>query len=31
VYFLGEGRLFFDHIDDVQNNYQFWAGVRIGL
>ncbi len=28
-YFLVEGRLFFDHIDDVQNNYQFWAGVRI--
>ena len=31
VYFLGEGRLFFDHIDDIRNNYQFWAGVRIGL
>jgi hypothetical protein len=31
VYLLGEGRLFFDHIDDAQNNYQFWAGVRIGL
>ena len=31
VYFLGEGRLFFDHIDDIQNNYQFWAGVRIRL
>ena len=28
VYFLGEGRLFFDHIDDVSNNYQFWAGLR---
>jgi hypothetical protein len=29
VYFLVEGRLFFDHIDDVQNNYQFWGGVRV--
>ena len=29
VYFLGEGRLFFDEIDDVSNNYQFWAGVRV--
>ena len=29
VYFVGEGRLFFDHIDDVSNNYQFWAGVRV--
>ena len=29
VYFVGEGRLFFDHIDDVSNNYQFWGGVRV--
>jgi hypothetical protein len=29
VFFVGEGRLFFDHIDDVTNNYQFWGGVRI--
>jgi hypothetical protein len=29
VYFLGEGRLFFDNIDDVSNNYQFWGGVRV--
>jgi hypothetical protein len=29
VYFLGEGRLFFDHIDDASNNYQFWGGVRV--
>jgi hypothetical protein len=29
VYFVGEGRLFFDHIDDVSNNYQVWGGVRI--
>ena len=31
VYFLGEGRLFLDHADDLRNNYQFWAGVRIHL
>lgn len=31
VYFLVESRLFFDHIDDVRNNYQFWGGVRIHL
>src|SRR6185503_1065640 len=24
VYFLVEGRLFFDHIDEIDNNYQFW-------
>ncbi len=29
LYFIGEGRLFFDHIADVSNNYQFWAGVRV--
>lgn len=29
VYFLVEGRLFFDHIDDIQNNYQFWGGLRV--
>ncbi len=29
VFFVGEGRLFFDHIDDISNNYQFWAGVRV--
>jgi hypothetical protein len=29
VYFVGEGRLFFDHIDDVSNNYQLWGGVRV--
>ena len=31
VYFVGEGRLFFKKIDDVQNNYQVWGGVRIRL
>lgn len=29
VYFLVEGRVFFDGVDDVANNYQFWGGVRI--
>lgn len=29
VYFLGEGRLFFDNIDSADNNYQAWAGIRI--
>lgn len=29
VFLIGEGRLFFDHIDDVSNNYLIWAGVRV--
>jgi len=29
AYFVGEGRLFFDHASDVRNNYQLWAGVRV--
>jgi hypothetical protein len=29
VFFVGEGRLFFDHIDDIANNYQLWGGVRV--
>jgi hypothetical protein len=29
VYLLGEGRLFFKQLDDIENNYQVWAGVRI--
>ncbi len=29
VYFLLEGRLFLDNADDIDNNYQFWGGVRI--
>jgi hypothetical protein len=29
IYFLGEGRLFFDNIDSVDNNYQVWGGLRI--
>ena len=31
VYFVGEGRLFFDHIDDASSNYLLWAGVRVNL
>ena len=31
VFFIGEGRLFFDHIDDISNNYLFWGGVRVHL
>jgi hypothetical protein len=29
AFFVGEGRLFFDHIDNVANNYQVWGGVRV--
>jgi hypothetical protein len=29
VYFMAEGRLFLREIDDVQNNYQVWGGVRV--
>ena len=29
VYFVGEGRLFLRTIDDLQNSYQFWGGVRV--
>jgi hypothetical protein len=29
VYLLIEGRMFFDHAGDIQNNYQFWGGVRM--
>jgi hypothetical protein len=29
VYFIGEGRLFLNEIDDVSNNYQVWGGLRI--
>lgn len=28
-YFLTEGRMFLDNADDVKNNYQFWAGLRL--
>lgn len=26
---VGEGRLFFDQADDIANNYQVWAGLRV--
>lgn len=29
VYFVGEGRVFLDHADDIASNYQFWGGVRV--
>jgi hypothetical protein len=29
LYFLVEGRLFFDGADDIANNYHFWGGVRV--
>jgi len=27
--FVAEGRLFFDEVDDVRNNYQAWGGLRV--
>lgn len=29
TYLVAEGRWFLDHADDLQNNYQFWGGVRV--
>ena len=29
VYFIGQGRMFLDNTDDVQNNYLVWGGVRM--
>ena len=29
LYFVGEGRLLLRKVDDLANNYQFWAGLRI--
>jgi hypothetical protein len=29
VFFIAEGRLFFDHIDEASSNYQFWGGLRV--
>jgi hypothetical protein len=31
MFLLVEGRMFFDHADDVTNNYQVWGGVRVKL
>ena len=29
VYVVGEGRVFFDKLGNISNNYQVWGGVRI--
>jgi hypothetical protein len=29
VFIVGEGRLFFRHLDDVGNNYEIWGGVQV--
>jgi hypothetical protein len=29
LFFIGEGRVFFDNVGDIENNYQFWAGLRL--
>lgn len=29
VHFVGEGRVFFKELDDVDNNYNIWGGVRV--
>lgn len=29
VFFIVEGRLFLDSTDELDNNYQFWGGVRV--
>jgi hypothetical protein len=29
VFFVGEGRLFFDNIDNASSNYNFWGGIRV--
>jgi hypothetical protein len=31
IYFIAEGRLFFDAPNGVDNNYQFWGGIRYVL
>ena len=31
IHFIAEGRLFFDHADDIQSNYLVWGGVRVNL
>jgi hypothetical protein len=31
VHLLVEGRMFLDNGDNVRNNYQAWAGVRIKM
>jgi hypothetical protein len=29
MFLVGEGRLFFEHLDDVGNNYEIWGGVQV--
>jgi hypothetical protein len=29
TFLMFEGRLFFDGIDEIDNNYQFWGGLRL--
>jgi hypothetical protein len=29
VFLVGEGRLFFKHLDDVGSNYEIWGGVQV--
>jgi hypothetical protein len=29
IYWVGQGRLFLDELDDIDNNYQFWTGLRV--
>ena len=29
LYFLVEGRIFLEDADEIENNYQFWGGVRV--
>ena len=31
VYFVIEGRVFLRNVDNIQNNYQFWGGIRVKL
>jgi uncharacterized metal-binding protein len=28
LFFVGQSRLFLDELDAVENNYQFWGGLR---
>ena len=28
ISWVNQGRLFFDNLDDIQNNYMFWTGLR---
>ena len=28
LFFVTEGRVFFDRLSDIDSNYQFWGGLR---